>query len=65
VVPGIRQMESNVSGDDQKRTITPKRAIQSGADYLVVGRPIRDADNPKAAAQRIVQEISDALSSVK
>ena len=65
VVPGIRQMESNVSGDDQKRIITPQHAIQSGADYLVVGRPIRDAVDPKMEAQRIVQEISDALSSVK
>ncbi len=65
VVPGIRQMDSTLSNDDQKRVVTPQRAIQSGADYLVVGRPIRDADDPKAAAQKIVQEISEALSGAK
>ncbi len=65
VVPGIRPLENNLGGNDQKRVITPKQAIQAGADYLVVGRPIRDADDPKAAAQRIVQEISEALSNAK
>ena len=65
VVPGIRQLDSTLSDDDQKRVTTPQRAIQSGADYLVVGRPIRDAADPKAAAQQIVQEISDALSGAK
>ncbi len=65
VVPGIRQNKNGMGGDDQKRVITPKRAIQAGADYLVVGRPIRDASDPKAAAQRIVQEISEALSDTK
>ena len=65
VVPGIRQMESKLGNDDQKRVITPKQAVQSGADYLVVGRPIRDAADPKAAADKIVQEISDALSKAK
>lgn len=61
VVPGIRQNKNNLGGTDQKRVITPKAAIQAGADYLVVGRPIRDAADPKAAAQQIVQEISEAL----
>ncbi len=65
VVPGIRLLESGVSGDDQKRVITPKKAIESGADYLVVGRPIRDAADPKAAAQKIVQEISEAVPRAK
>ena len=65
VVPGIRPNESDLGGNDQKRVMTPRQAIQSGADYLVVGRPIRDADDPKAAAQNIVQEISEALSSLK
>lgn len=65
VVPGIRQMDNTLSQDDQKRVVTPKRAIESGADYLVVGRPIRDADDPKAAAQQIVQEISNALPNAK
>jgi orotidine-5'-phosphate decarboxylase len=65
VVPGIRPIENSVGGDDQKRVITPKSAIESGADYLVVGRPIRDADDPKAAADQIVQEISEANSGAK
>lgn len=65
VVPGIRQSESNLGGDDQKRVMTPKKAIQGGADYLVVGRPIRDAADPKAAADKIVQEIFEALSGTK
>ena len=65
VVPGIRPANNTVRNDDQKRAMTPKQAIQSGADYLVVGRPIRDASDPKAAAQRIVQEISEALSDTK
>ena len=65
VVPGIRQLEQGVGGDDQKRVITPKQAIESGADYLVVGRPIRDAADPQQAAQRIVQEISEALPGAK
>jgi orotidine-5'-phosphate decarboxylase len=65
VVPGIRQIENDLGGNDQKRVITPKQAIQSGADYLVVGRPIRNAADPKAAAQHIVQEISEALSGAK
>lgn len=61
VVPGIRPADSVVSNDDQKRAMTPRKAIQAGADYLVVGRPIRDAADPKVAAQKIVQEISAAL----
>jgi len=65
VVPGIRPANNTVRNDDQKRAMTPKQAIQSGADYLVVGRPIRDAADPKEAAQRIVQEISEALSDTK
>ena len=65
VVPGIRLLENNVKNDDQKRVMTPQRAIQSGADYLVVGRPIRDAADPKAAADQIVQEISAALATPK
>jgi len=65
VVPGIRPANSVVNNDDQKRAMTPKQATQAGADYLVVGRPIRDAVDPKAAADQIVQEISEALSSAK
>ncbi len=65
VVPGIRPADCVVSNDDQKRAMTPQKAIQAGADYLVVGRPIRDAADPKAAAQHIVQEISEALAHAK
>lgn len=65
VTPGIRPAEGLVTHDDQSRVATPRTAISGGADYLVVGRPIRDADNPKTAAQKIVQEISEALSDAK
>ena len=65
VVPGIRPNETSLGGTDQKRVMTPKEAIQAGANYLVVGRPIRDATDPQAAAQQIVQEISEALPDAK
>ncbi len=65
VVPGIRPADSVVSNDDQKMAMTPREAIKAGADYLVVGRPIRDAADPNAAARRIVQEISASLPHVK
>jgi orotidine-5'-phosphate decarboxylase len=65
VTPGIRPAKGPVTHDDQSRIATPGTAISGGADYLVVGRPIRDADDPKAAADQIVQEISEALSSAK
>ncbi len=54
VVPGIRPSGSN--GDDQVRVLTPEAAIKRGADYLVVGRPITEAVDPIAAAQRILLE---------
>lgn len=59
VTPGVRP-EGAALGD-QKRTETPKTAIAAGADVLVVGRPIRDADEPLDAARGIVQEIERAL----
>jgi orotidine-5'-phosphate decarboxylase len=58
VTPGIRPAGA-VSGD-QKRIMTPTAAIAAGADYLVVGRPILEATDPKAAAQAIVAEIAAA-----
>jgi orotidine-5'-phosphate decarboxylase len=61
VVPGIRPEWSVVGKDDQSRVTTPAQAIERGADLIVVGRPIRDADNPKEAADRIVNEIAEAL----
>jgi len=64
VCPGIRPIH-NDEDDDQQRVVTPARAIASGADYLVVGRPIRDAADPRAAAERIQSEIAAALSGSK
>jgi orotidine-5'-phosphate decarboxylase len=60
VCPGIRPI-LNDEEDDQQRVVTPARAIASGADYLVVGRPIRDAADPREAAERIQKEILSAL----
>lgn len=60
VTPGIRPVDNRVEGD-QKRVMTPAAAIGAGADYIVVGRPIRDAADPRAAAQAIQNEIAGAL----
>jgi orotidine-5'-phosphate decarboxylase len=60
VTPGIRP-QGSASGD-QKRVATPGQAIAAGADYLVVGRPITGAADPKATAQAIVAEIGKAAS---
>lgn len=57
VTPGIRPAFEAVKGDDQQRVCTPAQAIECGADYLVIGRPIRDAKDPKAAAMKIAEEI--------
>jgi orotidine-5'-phosphate decarboxylase len=59
VTPGIRPAQSSAA--DQKRVVTPKDAIKSGADYLVVGRPVTEAADPKQAAEKIVAEIASAL----
>jgi orotidine-5'-phosphate decarboxylase len=56
VVPGVRPAWS--SADDQKRIVTPAEALRRGADYLVIGRPITKADDPAAAAGRIIDEMS-------
>lgn len=56
IVPGIRP-EGSDSGD-QKRTMTPHEALERGADYLVIGRPITEAADPKAAAQSILQSLN-------
>jgi len=61
VTPGIRPLWSVVDQDDQKRIVTPADAVRNGADYLVVGRPIRDAALPSDAAQRVAEEIASAL----
>jgi orotidine-5'-phosphate decarboxylase len=56
VTPGIRPAGSDAA--DQKRTMTPAAAIAAGADYLVVGRPVTQAKDPRAAADAIVAEIA-------
>jgi orotidine-5'-phosphate decarboxylase len=61
VTPGIRP--SGAGAGDQKRVATPGRAILDGADYLVVGRPVTQAQDPRAASESIVAEIAAALAS--
>ncbi|MCX8118553.1 MAG: orotidine-5'-phosphate decarboxylase [Desulfobacterota bacterium] len=56
VTPGIRHPTD--PKDDQRRTLTPREAIEAGADYLVIGRPIKEARDPIEALQRIVEDIS-------
>ena len=58
VTPGIRPQGS--ARGDQKRVTTPSQAIAAGADYLVVGRPITEAGDPRAAAEGVVAEIAAA-----
>src|SRR6266446_2283856 len=59
VTPGIRPAGS--AAGDQKRIMTPARAISAGADYLVVGRPVMEAADPKAVTEAILVEIVQAL----
>ncbi len=61
VTPGIRPAYTVTANEDQQRITTPAKAIHNGSDYLVVGRPIRDADDPRQAAMRIAEEIKQAL----
>ena len=60
VTPGIRPA-SKRSRDDQKRIVTPSQAFENGASYIVVGRPIRNAPNPRQIAETIQAEIASAL----
>ena len=61
VTPGIRPDWSNGGKDDQKRVTTPAMAVSKGSDYVVIGRPIRDASDPVTAADRIAEEIDSVL----
>ncbi len=64
VTPGIRPAWDVSGSDDQKRVVTPARAIKDGADYLVIGRPIRDADDPVQAVAKITAEIESGLAAL-
>lgn len=55
IVPGIRT--NDIKTDDQKRTLTGKQAVEAGADILVIGRPITQADNPAEAARAILKSL--------
>lgn len=59
VTPGVRPSWSLIPGDDQKRVVTPADAARLGADYIVVGRPIRDAKDPVEATVKIVEEMKN------
>jgi orotidine-5'-phosphate decarboxylase len=60
ISPGIRPVDNRLE-DDQKRIVTVTDAFCNGADYIVVGRPIRDSKNPHEAAMTIQQQISDVF----
>lgn len=60
VTPGVRPGDADKA--DQRRVATPAQAIRAGADVLVVGRPVRQAPDPAAAARAIVAEIAGAAS---
>ena len=59
VTPGIRGGAAASKADDQQRTLTPAQAMRAGSSYLVIGRPITADFNPRAAARRILSEISE------
>ncbi len=64
LTPGIRPSWEGMNKDDQRRITTPAQAIENGSDYLIIGRPIRDAKNPKEAAIHIAEEIKAVLYSL-
>jgi orotidine-5'-phosphate decarboxylase len=60
VTPGIRPVDNKPAGD-QKRVVTVETAFANGADHIVIGRPIRDAAEPRAAAEAIQATIADQV----
>ena len=62
ITPGIRPVDNKPEGD-QKRVVTVETAFANGADYIVVGRPIRDAQDPRAAAESIQASIESTVKS--
>lgn len=61
VTPGVRP--AGASQDDQRRVMTPARAVRAGADYLVIGRPILKSPDPASAARKIIEEMERAVDS--
>ncbi len=61
ITPGIRPEWTLLENDDQKRVTTPGQAVKLGSDYIVIGRPIRDAKDPVQASGKVAQEIEKAL----
>ena len=61
VTPGIRPQWAADKKDDQQRITTPARAVRNGSDYMVIGRPIRDAADSREAAMRVADEIAEVI----
>ena len=61
VCPGIRPTDDKAGADDQKRIVTPDMAMRNGASHIVVGRPIRTARDPLAAAHTVVESLAQGL----
>jgi orotidine-5'-phosphate decarboxylase len=59
VTPGVRSIGAGVG--DQKRVATPRQAIENGADYLVIGRQVTRAQDPRAACEEILDEVRLAV----
>ncbi len=57
VVPGIR-LENEASNDDQKRIVSPKKAFDSGADYIVIGRPVTESNKPEDTIKKIIKTLT-------
>ena len=63
ITPGIRPSWTLLENDDQKRVTTPSQAVSLGSDFIVIGRPIRDAEDPVKACDQVIEEIETVISS--